>query len=89
MKDINIIKRLRRICYFDIALLFFAAGLRLILELCYIIVFLIVAFSCFIIWKYYRCPFCKERLDTRLELNENTHCPNCGHIISQWHDNKE
>ncbi|WP_155998388.1 hypothetical protein [Lachnoclostridium phytofermentans] len=89
MKDVDIIKRLRRICYFDIALLLFAAGLRFILDLNYIILFLVVAFSCFIIWKYYRCPYCKESLDTRLKLNENTHCHNCGHIISQWKNHKE
>ncbi len=89
MKDVNIIRKLKRICFLVIALLLFAAGIVIILDLSYIIAFLIATFSCFIIWKYYRCPYCKEALDIRLQLNDNTHCPNCGHIISQWNNRKE
>lgn len=82
MRDINIIKRLRLISYLDISLLLIA-GFVIKSYSSYIIGFLIIAISIFIQWKYYRCPHCKNSLDFRLKLNVDTHCPSCGHIISQ------
>lgn len=82
MRDENIIKKLRHISYLDITLLFIAAFV-IISYRNYIIGFLIIACSIFIQWKFYRCPHCRESLDFRMKLNVDTHCPSCGHIISQ------
>lgn len=82
MENENIIKRLRHISYLDIVLLLIA-GFIIKSYHSYVIGFLIIAFSCFNQWKYYRCPHCKESLDLRLKLTKDTHCPSCGHIISR------
>lgn len=32
-------------------------------------------------WKWYRCLNCKESLDPRMNIDENTYCPRCGKKI--------
>lgn len=44
------------------------------------VVLVIIGFC--IEWKWYRCPHCNERLDTRMHIGRSTHCPYCGDILS-------
>ncbi|RDY27645.1 hypothetical protein [Lachnotalea glycerini] len=41
----------------------------------------LVVVSIILVVAFYRCSHCGYRLDLRLKILENTHCPNCGEII--------
>lgn len=42
---------------------------------------ILVFIALFIEWKFYRCPYCKKTLDTRINLYKCEHCPHCGKKI--------
>lgn len=32
-------------------------------------------------WYFYRCPYCQESLDSRLDISSDVYCPYCGKRI--------
>lgn len=40
-------------------------------------------------WLKYRCPHCDKHLDTRMRLDDSTHCPYCGKVIAHVHTGED
>lgn len=82
MRDRDVIKKLKCINYINLSILAIAA-VFLIFGDNFIVGILIMLFSYFLDWKFYRCPHCNKHLDTKIKLNAEICCSYCTKVISQ------
>lgn len=80
----DIITKLKLVKYITLILFIIAAGFVSFGEH-YAIAIVIMIGGLLGEWLYYRCPHCKKHLDVRMTLNDSTHCPYCGKVISHIH----